>query len=158
MGGFLKGLFILAGLAAALAALAGAGFYWNVRAMELPVEAAREYVALEEGDKVLHAYTGVRWLDSQRYFVVQADPAGFEARIKELSKTEPGKDGAPPVPEVRAAEGPGKDLWYRTETVPSWWDVDALESAVAVDRSHGGHSGSLTIFSKQRGLIYILDR
>jgi hypothetical protein len=64
--------------------------------------------------KVLHAYTGVRWLDSQRYFLIKADPAGFAARIAKLSAAAaPGPGGEPSGLEVRVVEGPGKDLWYR---------------------------------------------
>jgi hypothetical protein len=145
----LKTLLTVASALLILLAAGFAAFYLNIRAKELPVESARDYIRLEPGDTVLHAFTGKRWLDSQRYFVVQADPAGFDERIQRLSAQE-GQT-------VRVTTGAGRDLWYRTEPVPSWWDVDSLEQAVAVDS--GDHRrGELSIFSKERGRIYILDR
>lgn len=134
--------------------------FLGIRPQEMPLSSARTFIELEEGDVVLHAYTGLRWLDSQRYFVIKADPAGFDARIKRLSTVIVNTPTTPSAREVRVTAGPGKELWYRSESVPSWWDVNTLESAVAVDVSFAGHnhSGSLSIFSKDRGLIYVLDR
>ncbi|MFA6316099.1 MAG: hypothetical protein WC943_01675 [Elusimicrobiota bacterium] len=159
-GVLLKASLAIASALAGLIALGLGMLYMNVRAKELPVESARDFIQLEEGDVVLHAFTGTRWLDSQRYFVVKADSEGFDDRIKRLSEPGPNTPGVPSNPVVRVVAGPGKDLWPRSEPVPSWWDVEALESAVAVDISskRGNHSGSLSIFSKDRGLIYVLDR
>ena len=159
-GMLLKGAVIVGGVLACLLALGLGAFYMSVRPKELPLETARQYIQLEPGDEVLHAYTGARWLDSQRYFVVKADPAGFDARIKKISETHSSPAGTSPIWRVVVREGPGKDLWFRTERTPSWWDVDTLPSAVAVDVGSTGHnhSGSLSLFSKDRGLIYVLDR
>lgn len=131
-------------------------FFMNVRPKELPLESAWQYIRLERdaGDEMIHAYTGTRWLDSQRYFVIRADPAGFDARIKKMTETNWGSW------EVLIKEGPGKDLWYRSEKLPSWWDVDTLPPAISVDVGSKGakRNGNLSIFSKERGLIYIIDR
>jgi hypothetical protein len=148
----IKVLLAAAAVLVCLFALALGRFYWNVRAKELPPGVAGDFIRLEPGDKVLHAYTGARWLDSQRYFLIQADPSTFEARIWKLSAPAPGMT-------VSVTTGPGKDLWGRSEA-PAWWDVDSLRSVVAVDigSARHNHSGSLTIFSRERGLIYVLDR
>jgi hypothetical protein len=164
LGKLLKGMLIVAGVFACLLALGLGAFYWSVRAQELPPNTASSYVRLEPGDEVLHAYTTFRWLDSQKYFLIKADPASFDARIKEISETYAhppfdGPAGAPSAWRVLVSEGPGKGLWVRSDPVPSWWDVDALPSAVAVDVSNTqAYGGTLTIFSKDRGLIYILKR
>jgi len=155
-GFLLKGALILACVFAGLIVLTWGVFYYNVRAIDLPPESARGFAAVEPADEILHAYSGMRWLDSQRYAVVKADPARFDARIKKLSAT--GLIGASSKQVISVHEGPGKDLWHRGESLPSWWDVDSLTTAVAVDVSYGGHTGSLTIFSKERGLIYIVNR
>jgi hypothetical protein len=159
-----KFLFLFAGVVAGLMALVlGAGL-WSIRAQDLPTSTARNYVSLEPGDEVLHAYTTVRWLDSQKYFIIRADPATFDARIKAISEgyAHPhfdGPAGAPSAWNVRVFEGPGKGLWTPSDSVPSWWDVNALPSAVAVDVSNTQvYGGTLTIFAKDRGLIYILKR
>jgi len=148
----MKGLLLIASAMASLGALGIGVAYWQFRAMELPPDSARMFIQLEPGDEVVHAYTGTRWLDSQRYFVVKADSSTFEGRIKKLSAT--------PDMVAQVKEGAGKDLWFRTERVPAWWDVDGLPSAVAVDVSspRHNHTGSLSIFSKERGLIYVLHR
>ncbi|MDD5208362.1 MAG: hypothetical protein PHV36_03170 [Elusimicrobiales bacterium] len=149
----IKVLLYVAAIFVCFFALALGRFYLSVRAMELPPESAGDYIRLEPGDKVLHAYTGVRWLDSQRYFLVQADPATFDARILKLSA---------PAPEVTVdvSTGPGKDLWYGSEPVPPWWDVASLKHVVAVDigSPRHNHSGSRSFFDKERGLIYVIDR
>lgn len=159
-GSLLQWLLVIAGALVCLVALGFGMLYMSIRPKELPVGAAQHYIRLEAGDEVLHAFTGTRWLDSQRYFVVKADPAGFDARIAKLSAEARTTAGMTPAPEVSVTEGPGKDLWHRSESVPSWWDVEALQSAVAVDvRSPGDpFSGSLSIFSKDRGLIFVVDR
>ena len=151
-GKIIKVLLSAAALLVCLFALALGCFYWSVRAKELPPGSAGDFIRLEPGDKVLHAYTGARWLDSQRYFLIQADPATFEARIWKLSAGSPGGT-------VNVTAGPGKDLWHRSE-VPSWWDVDSLKSVVAVEAgaARRNHGGSLSIFCKERGLIYVVDR
>lgn len=157
----MKGLLAIAGVLAFLMAATLAVFYLNVRPKNLPLESAWQYVRFERdaGDEMVHAYTGTRWLDSQRYFVIKGDPSRFDARIKKLSETSWSSPGAPHPWTVRIKEGPGKELWYRGERLPSWWDVDDLPSAVAADVGpEGRHNGFLSIFSKERGLIYIVDR
>jgi len=162
---FLKGVAVVAGALACLLALALGIFYFSVRATELPPETAGIYIHLEPGDQVLHAYTSIRWLDSQKYFVVKADPATFDARIKGISETyaslpftTPGTQSAWRV-HVWDVQRPDKGLGGRRESTPSWWDVDTLPSAVAVDVTNSQHyGGSLSFFSKDRGLIYILKR
>jgi hypothetical protein len=150
-----KAVKIAAGLFLALVALGVLGFYMSVRAKELPPDSAGSYIRLEPGDEVLHAYTGVRWLDSQRYFVLKADPAAFEERIKKLSVPQPGAD-------MRATvrTGAGKDLWTGGEPLPDWWDVKELPQATLVDVSSArhNHTGTASFFAKDRGLIYVVDR
>lgn len=118
----------------------------NFAAKDLPLGSAGEYTRLEPGDKVLHAYTGVRWQDSQRYFVIQADPSGFERRIAEAGG--------------EVVSGSGKDLCYSSEKLPEWWDVGGLENLVSVDVGSSGspHNGERRFYSKDRGLIYVIDR
>ncbi len=55
----------------------------KVRPMDLPLASAHQYLRLETeyDDEIVHAYTGARWLDSQRYFVIKANPAKFDARL-----------------------------------------------------------------------------
>ena len=156
----LNGVLIFSGVVVGLMAVGLVGAYMSVRAKELPLSSAREFIQLEPGDEVVHAYTGFRWLDSQRYFVLKADPASFDARIKKITEEHPKIPGASISWEVGVHERPGKDLWYRTESTPSWWDVDSLATGIAVDVSVVGHnnSGFLSIFSKDRGLIYIINR
>ena len=136
--------------------LCALSFYFMVRPQDLPPSSARDWIDVEPADEVVHAYSGLRWLDSQRYFVLKADPGSFDARIKRLSATA----GTPPTREVRVSEGAGKELWYPSEKLPAWWDVEKLESVIVVDVSYKGanHSGSLSYFSKERGLIYVVDR
>jgi len=54
VGVILKGLFILAGALVCLFALCFGMFYMGTRAKELPVKSARNYIRLEEGDKVIY--------------------------------------------------------------------------------------------------------
>jgi len=147
-----KGLLYAAAIFACLFALSLGLLYWNIRAKELPPESAGEFIRLEPGDKVLRAYTGARWLDSERYFLIQADPSTFDARIQKLSLPAPGVT-------VDVTAGAGRDLWFRAE-VPSWWDVASLKYVVAVDigSSRHNHTGGRTFFDRERGLIYVLDR
>lgn len=150
----MQGAAILASVLGGLMILSLGFLYMSVRPMELPLKMAAQYCRLEPGDKALHAYTGARWLDSQRYFVIQADPATFDERIRKIVATT-----SSPM-QARVIEGPGKDLGHLSEKLPKWWDVESLPAMIAVDVSstRHNHSGSLTIFSKERGLIYILDR
>lgn len=137
-------------LLACAAALLGIVHYRHFSPGNLPPDSAGEYTRLEPGDKVLRAYTGLRWLDSQRYFVIQADPASFDARIA-LSAASPG---------AVVSAGSGKDLYYPSEKLPAWWDVSSLDDLVAVDVGSGGspHNGERRFYSKSRGLIYVVDR
>lgn len=143
------GFLLLVGGSAAL-------FWWMVRPRELPPGAASQFIRLQPGDRVLHAYAGARWLDSNRYFLIQADPAGFDARIARLQAVAVKR----PHWKVVVSRGPGQELWFPGKEAPSWWNVDSLLSAVAVDSSdeRRPHSGDRRIFAKDRGLIYILDR
>lgn len=147
----IKVLLYAAALFVCFFVLALGRFYWSVRATELPPESASDYIRLEPGDKVIHAYTGVRWLDSQRYFLIQADPSTFDARVQKLSA---------PAPDVTVdvSTGTGKDLWYGSEPVPAWWDVASLKHVVAVniDSTRHNHSGSRSFFDKERGLYLCL--
>lgn len=160
----LKGALLFAGVVAGLMVLGFGAFVWSMRAQDLPPREAGDYIRLEPGDEVLHAYTTVRWLDSQKYFIIKADPTTFDARVAAISDAyaKPPFDGPAGKPSswsVRVFEGPGKGLWTPSDKVPPWWDVDALPSAVAVDVSNTqAYGGTLTIFSKDRGLIYILKR
>jgi len=156
-----KGLLAIAGVLAFLMAAVFAVFYMNVRPKNLPLESAWQHIRFEReaGDEMIHAYTGARWLDSQRYFVIKGDPSRFDDRMKKLSEKQWNSPGSPHPWLVRINEGPGKDLCPRSESTPSWWDVDALPSAVAVDVGpEGRHNGFIAVFSKERGLVYVLDR
>ena len=148
----------LAGLLAVPLAIWLLGF-WALDSLggsrELLGEDARRYIAPEDGDKILHAYLGHGFDEKLKYFVIKVDPAEFESRIKKLSA--PDHVGKSSEWETRVSSGPGKSLWYRSEPLPSWWDVDALDSAIAVDVTlKGGGPWTKSIFSKERGLIYIV--
>lgn len=138
-------------------------FYYNVRPMELPPRTARQYVRIKEDytEEIIHAYAGTRWLDSQRYIVIKADPAKFDDRIKTITETRwGGAAGGPREWKVRVIQGSGKELGHVTEKVPKWWDVEELPevTAVNVGPDDGHHVGFMAIFAKDRGLIYIVDR
>lgn len=129
----------------------GAGlFYINTRPVDLSLSSAGDYIRLEPGDTVLKARTGQRWLDSQRYFLVQADPATFAERITRGG----GQEG------YSVLSGSGRDLVKTVDKVPEWWDVADLREVVAVNTGSSGspHNGEYRIYSKERGLIYIIDR
>lgn len=134
--------------------------YWKIGPKGLSPSEAAMFVTLEPGDKLLHAYTGVRWLDSQRYFVIEAAPEGFDARIAQLAEVKPNADGTPPRWQATVWSGPGKEVYSPGEKVPAWWDIAQLPHVQTVDIHPlpGGHSGALYVFSKATGRIYILDR
>lgn len=153
---------VLIGGAVCLCLVLAAGFmvWQRVKPRELPVESARDHIQLKAGDKVLHAYTGSRWLDSQRYFVVQADPQTFDARINELSVVPPEPGGAPPRFETAVSRARGAQACLSCERLPAWWDLKDVEEVVVVDRRSTvhNHSGEVHFFAAAKGLIYILDR
>lgn len=92
------------------------------------------------------------------YFVIEADPAGFEARIRGLmARNRPGGPAGEWKAERRS--GPGKDLWSPGESLPSWWDVRDLPEVETVDIYRtGGHAGEFYIFARSHGRIYVIDR
>jgi len=130
----------------------------GMRAHELPAKASSVVVALEPGDEVLHAYTGVQWLDSQRFYQLQADPATFERRIASLSALKPAAAGAPARRKVEVRRGTGVELDYRNSETPPWWDVPASDKVVAVAFTRIGSYGGLTYyFDMEGGIIHIRD-
>ena len=130
----------------------------GMRAHELPATASYVIVPLEQGDKILHAYTGVQWLDSQRFYQLQADPATFEQRIAVLSTIRPNADGSPPRRGVKVRRGTGAELDYRNNETPGWWSVPASDEVVVVAFSRIGNYGGLTYyFDMEGGIIHIRD-
>lgn len=138
----------LAVLFQAALALSAAGLlflaliYYKLGPRNIPKASAGQYTALEEGDEVIRAYTGIRWLDSQRYFVIKPPPERFAELVRDREDAVSGKD----------APAPG-------ESVPGWWDVEGLDRVFVDDhRPRPGHTGETRIYAPGSGLIYVIDR
>lgn len=145
----------IAGACAAMTAALLAICYFAFGPRNMPKEQAGTFTEVLPGEEVLRAYYGVRWLDSQRYFVIKAP----KERIAPLF------EGLPPPGDedwqdwTTGQRVRGKSAPSPGERLPGWWDVRELADVVVYDkRASGRHDGETRIYSLEKGLIYVIDR
>lgn len=156
--GLLKGLATALGVLAGLFLASCGVVYLALGPKNLSASEAAQFVTLQKGDTLLHARSGVRWLDSQRYFVIQATAESYEKYYPESGRLASGT-GAAQGWKVQTWSGLGKDAPIPSEKLPGWWDVAELRHVDVVDAyREGAHAGEIYIFSPSNKRIYIVDR
>ncbi len=122
----------------------------------MPLKEASKWTTVGPDDEVLHAYYGVRWLDSQRYFVIRPPRETIDSMFEGVPEIDP------KYPEDYVFSGGpmhGKHMWSPGESLPGWWDVAEQPVILSRDtRTSGRHDGETRIYSKENGLIYVIDR
>lgn len=85
----LKTLLIIASALVILFAVGLGAFHLNIRAKELPVESAKDFIQLEPGDTVLHAFTDTRWLESAVAVDIRPARGGHGGALGIFSRAQP---------------------------------------------------------------------